>query len=78
MDELGDLHPFQQYFDHIGTMEGWTWKALCNETPIRLGKNLASIGIRTRDPVDRSREHILKIGLKLSIFGHGAALHVYS
>ena len=27
------VSPFQQYFSHIGTMEGWTWKALCNETP---------------------------------------------
>ena len=31
-------------------MEGWTWKALCNEAPFRFGKNLASSGIRTRDP----------------------------
>ena len=23
-------------------MEGWTWKALCNEAPFRFGKNLAS------------------------------------
>ena len=30
-------------------MEGWTWKALCNEAPFRFGKNLASSGIRTRD-----------------------------
>ena len=78
MDELGVLHPFQQYFSHIGTMVGWIWKALCNEAPIRLGKNLAWNGIRTRCPVDRSREHVLKIGLKLSIFGHGVALHAYS
>ena len=32
-------------------MEGWTWKALCNEAPFRFGKNLASSGIRTRDPM---------------------------
>ena len=31
-------------------MEGWTWKALYNEAPFRFGKNLASSGIRTRDP----------------------------
>ena len=31
-------------------MEGWTWKALCNEAPFRFGKNLASSGIRTRTP----------------------------
>ena len=31
-------------------MEGWIWKALCNEAPFRFGKNLASSGIRTRDP----------------------------
>ena len=37
-------------------MEGWTWKALYNEVPFRFGKNLASSGIRTRDPVNRSRE----------------------
>ena len=42
MNELGDLRSFQQYFSHIGTMEGWTWNALCNEAPFRLGKNLAS------------------------------------
>ena len=39
-------------------MEGWTWKALCNEAPFRFGKNLASSGIRTRDPVIRSRERL--------------------
>ena len=27
------VSPFQQYFSHIVTMEWWTWKALCNETP---------------------------------------------
>ena len=37
-------------------MEGWTWKALCNEVTFRFGKNLASSGIGTRDPVIRSRE----------------------
>ena len=26
-------------------MEGWIWKALCNEAPFRYGKNLASSGI---------------------------------
>ena len=41
------LHPFQQYFSHFEAMEGWTWKALCNEAPFRFGKNLASSGIRT-------------------------------
>ena len=45
----------QQYFSHIRTTEGWTWKALCNEAPFRLGPNLASRGIRTRDPAIRSR-----------------------
>ena len=43
------------YFSHFKTMEGWTWKALCNEVPFRFGKNLVSSGIRTRDPVIRSR-----------------------
>ena len=37
-------------FSHFGTMEGWPWKALCNEAPFRFGKNLASSAIRTRDP----------------------------
>ena len=54
MDEFGILRPFQQYFSHIGTMEGRTWKALCNEVPSMFGKNLSSSGIRTRDPVVRS------------------------
>ena len=31
-------------------MEGWTWKALCNEAPFRFGKNLASRRVRTHDP----------------------------
>ena len=50
MDEFGILRPFQQYFSHIGTMDGRTWKALCNEVPSMFGKNLSSSGIRTRDP----------------------------
>ena len=54
MDEFGILRPFQQYFSHIGTMDGRTWKALCNEVPSMFGKNLSSSGIRTRDPVIRS------------------------
>ena len=49
MDELGFYVPstvFQSFRD-----DGrWTWKALCNETPFRFGKNLDSTGIRTRDP----------------------------
>ena len=56
MDELGVLCPFQQYFSHIGTMEGWTWKAMCNEAPFRFGENLASSGNQTRNPVIRSRK----------------------
>ena len=28
MDDYGVLRPFQQYFCHIGTIEGWTEKAL--------------------------------------------------
>ena len=40
----------QQYFSHFETIEGWTWKALCNEAPFRFGKNRASSGIRTCDP----------------------------
>ena len=47
------LHPFQQYFSHFDMMEGWTWKALCNEALFRFGKNLASSRIRTRDPQSR-------------------------
>ena len=31
-------------------MEGWTWKALCNEAPFKFEKNLASGWIRTHDP----------------------------
>ena len=31
-------------------MEGWIWKALCNEAPFRFGKNLASSRIRTCNP----------------------------
>ena len=50
------LRPSQQYFSHIGTMEGWTWKALCNEAPFRFGQNLACSGIPTTDPLVRSRE----------------------
>ena len=53
-DEFGVLRPFQQYFSHIGTMEGRTWKALCHEVPSMFGTNLSSSGIRTRDPVIRS------------------------
>ena len=48
------LHPFQQYFSHIRMMEGWTWRALCNETPFRFAKNLASSKIRTWDTVIHS------------------------
>ena len=47
------LHPFQQYFSHIGMMEWWTWKTLCNEMLFRFGKNLT--GIRTRSLVFRSQ-----------------------
>ena len=54
MEEFGVLRPFQQYFSDVGTMEGWSWKALCNEVAYRFGKNLSSILIRTRDPVIRS------------------------
>ena len=55
MDDLGVLRPFQQYFCRIGTIEGWTGKALCNEAPFRFGKILAFSLIRTRDSVIRSR-----------------------
>ena len=47
------LHLCQQYFSHIGTMAGWTWKVLCNEAPFNFGKNLASSGIQTHYPVIR-------------------------
>ena len=50
------LRPLQQHFSHSRTMDGWAWRALCNGTPFRFGKNLASSGIRTRDLVIRSRE----------------------
>ena len=53
---LGVLCLFQQYFSHFEMMEGWTWKALCNEAPFRFGNNLASSEIRTRNPVIRSGE----------------------
>ena len=78
MDGLGFYIPFNSILAISGRWKGEHEKAVCSEAPIRLGKNLASSGIRTRDPVDRSREHVLKIGLKLSIFGHGVAIHVYS
>ena len=39
---IGVLRAFQQYFSHIRTMEGWTWKAMHNEVPFRFGKNLAT------------------------------------
>ena len=55
MDDLGVLRPFQQYFSRIGTIEGWTWKALCNEASFRFGKILASSWIGTRDSMIRSR-----------------------
>ena len=55
MDDLGGLRPFEQYFSRTGTIEGWTWKALCNEAPFRFGKILASSWIRIRDSVIRSR-----------------------
>ena len=45
MDGFGLYIPFNR------TMEGETWRALCSEMPFRFGKNLASIGIRTRDPM---------------------------
>ena len=32
--------PFLQYFSHFKMMEGWTWKALCNQALFRFGKNL--------------------------------------
>ena len=41
------LRPFNS-IQSFETMEGWTWKALCNEAPFMFGKNLASSGIRTR------------------------------
>ena len=43
-------------FNSISVISRRTWKALCNEAPFRFEKNLASSGIRTRDPVNRSRE----------------------
>ena len=55
MDELGFYVPstvFQSFRDD-GRVN---MKALCNEAPFRFEKNLASSGIRTRDPVIRSRE----------------------
>ena len=51
IDELGVLCPFQQFFSHIGTMERWMWKALCNDAQFRFGKNLVSNGIQTQDPM---------------------------
>ena len=53
-NEFGVLRPFQQYFSHIGTMEGRTWKALCNKVPSSFGENLSSSWIRTRESVIRS------------------------
>ena len=55
MDELGFYVPstvFQSFRDD-GKVN---IKALCNEAPLRFGKNLASSGFRTRDHVIRSRE----------------------
>ena len=45
---------FQHYFSHIRTMEGWAWKALCNEAPFRFEKKLSSSRIRTHDLVIRN------------------------
>ena len=50
MDELGFYVPstvFQSFRD-----DGMVY----NEAPFKFGKNLASSGIRTRDPMIRSRE----------------------
>ena len=44
------LTSLQQYYSLIGTMEGWTWRALCSEVSFRFGKNLASSGIWTSGP----------------------------
>ena len=56
MGELGFFASLQQYFSHSETMGGWTWKVLCNEASFRFGKNLASSGIQTSNPVIRRRE----------------------
>ena len=49
-------------------MEGWTWKALCNETPFRFRKNLASSGIWTRDPVIWSRDASVRKWVRCKIY----------
>ena len=46
---FGVLHPFQQYLSHMELMEGWQWKALCNEAPYTHLTNSASSRIRTGD-----------------------------
>ena len=55
MVDLGVLCPIQQYFSHIGSIDGWTWKALCNEMLFRFRKILSSSWIRTHDSVIWSR-----------------------
>ena len=44
---------FQQYFSHIEMMEGWTWKALCNEALFRFVKKKSRL---QRDSNPRPRD----------------------
>ena len=50
---FGALCAFQQYYSHIRMMEGETRRALWHKITFRFGKNLASSGIQTTDPVIR-------------------------
>ena len=55
MDELG-FYITSTLFQSLQDDGRMNMKALCNEAPFRFGKNLASSGIQTRDPVNQSRE----------------------
>ena len=62
----GWFRGLQQYFSRIGTIKGWTWKALCNEAPFRFRKILASSWIRTRDSevgIFKATKHKLSKGV---------------
>ena len=72
---IGILRSYQDYLRHIATMEGWYWKALCNEgIEFRLQQNLnlnpglydlKSGALTTRPPGRFSKAVIMRI---LSLF----------
>ena len=51
------LHTFQKYFSNFETMEGWMWKALCNDLSFRSGRISSPVGFEpalTRTQANRS------------------------